>query len=126
MLVMSDMFFFSKEVIEKVISNIKENTYHDKYRDAADIHYDFLMECFDADEKLQKMVFDKIGEDYISFVILPINPTERLDSFSFSLVHVDNKKVKKRDDLIYKDLCKICFGEIKPLFWRLVDFYEKP
>lgn len=126
MLVMNETFFPTKESIELLIQDMEKNAYKEEYVAATQIHHEFLLECFDADEKLQKMVVDNFGDNYISFVILPIQPGEKLDAFSFKLIREDEKKIKKRDELIYRELCDICFGDIKPFFNRLVDYYEQP
>lgn len=125
MIVIDELILPTLESIEGFKEQMLQNAYKDDFVDISNLYYDFLLECFDADKKLQDMVFEKISDRYISFTILPIKDTDNLDSFSFSLVSEDDEDIKKRDELMYRNFCDICFGNIKPYYTRLLEFYEE-
>ena len=118
--------FTSREDVINFCSEIKKAAYKEEYEILSDMYLDFLLECFDADVRLQKMVFDRFGEDYLCLVILPVNNFEDLQSYSFELLIRNDKKVRKRDEKIFQEFCDICFKNIKPFYNRLFDFYGEP
>lgn len=126
MIVITDRFFPTKEHLEEIIDDMYENAYKDEHRDIAKIYHDFLMEVYDADVRLQNMVNERISDEYTSYVGIPFEETVVLSRFYFSLRDKDFNEPKRRDELIYEDLCKICFGHIKPYFNRLLDYYKEP
>lgn len=126
MIIINDMMFQTKENINDLITQMKENAYKEDLVKVTEIYHEFLIECYEADERLQQMVFENISEDYLSCTVIPINDTDDLNSFGFSLVAEDDRKIKKREELKYKDLCNICFGHIQPYYSRLVEHYQKP
>lgn len=126
MIVVNEIGIYSLEGVAEFISEFRENAYKQEYLDFTDIYEKYLIECFHADQKLQEMVIKKLSDDYISFVILPLGDTQDLNSFEFQLASQNGDKIKKRQELIYYDLCNICFGGIQSLYSRLVEYYEKP
>lgn len=125
MIIIKDMLITDIEEIDLLINEIQKNSYKEDYKIITDIYYSFLLQCYDADIRLQQMVSEQIGEDFISFVVLPIEETDDLDSFGFRLAHEENIKVKKRDELIFNDLCNICFGGIKPFYTRILEAFKE-
>lgn len=124
MMVIEDMGFTTLESINVFVEEMKKNAYKEEFVQAANIYSDYLTECFYADERLQQMVVENLSEDYISFVILPIRNTDDLNSFSFELASKNNDKIKRREEIKYKELCEICFGMVRPIYPRLLEFYE--
>lgn len=127
-LVLGDTILETEEIINALTEQMKANAYKEEYEDITDIHYNFLMECFEADKKLQKMVTDRFGEGFISFVFLPIKDTDPLNTFGFRLMFYDTDEnfvgVKKRYEIIYQDFCNTCFGSFVPFYDRIVEYYE--
>ena len=125
MIIINDIAFLRLEDIDYFIEELNKQAYKEEYKVITDIYYSFLLECYDADIRLQEMILEKLGEDYIPFVILPILDTEDLDSLSFELAANEGVKIKKRDELIFKELCDICFGNIKPFYTRVIDYFDE-
>lgn len=126
MIIIDNMALPNLEAIMEFIKILDDNSYKKEHEDIIEMYQAFLIECFEADQRLQQMVFDRLGEEYISFSIIPINDTEDLNSFSFQLAIEDSLEIKKRDELIYQDLCDICFGGIEPFYTRLSNYYIQP
>lgn len=86
------------------------------------VYIDYVNECFVADAMLQKLVSEKLSNDFIVFTFLPLSDTVDLDSFSFSLFSENEEKVFKRsDEIVFKELCDRCFGGIKGLRTRAFE-----
>ena len=124
MIVINDVIFESLEQIEVFAQAVKNDSYKEEHKIAADFYKDYLLECFDADIKLQELVSNNLSEDYISFVILPVDFYEDLSSFSFELASLTGQKIKKRDEIRYNGYCDACFKDIVPFFNRVIDFYS--
>ena len=124
MIVFDEMFIYSEEMVEELVEVLKKNAYKEDLVEASNIFHDFLIECLDADRRLQEMTSEKLGDKYISFVILPVEDVDDLLAFSFQLAHEDDIKIKRREEIRYRDLCDICFGGIKPYYLRLLEFYD--
>ena len=125
MIIISDIAFFKLEDIDLLIEEMYKNSYKQEYKDITEIYHSFVLECYEADIRLQQMVFEKFGEDYIPFVILPLRDTDDLDGISFELANKEDVKIKKRDEIIFKDLCDICFGGIKPFYTRVIEKFSE-
>lgn len=126
MIVIDEIGIASLEDIEFIVEKLKENAYKDDYKVVAEMYHEFLLKCFDADIRLQEMVLERLGEDFISFVILPVEDVDDLTAFSFQLANKEDKKITRRDEIIYKDFCDVCFGGIKPFYLQLLEFYDEP
>lgn len=124
MIIIDDVMFPTIESLNNLIESMKKNAYKEEYFYITEIYHSYLLDCYDADCRLQEMVIDNLGEKFTSFSILPIQDTEDLMSFSFTLTHEDNREIKKREEIIFKDLCDICFGGIKPFYVRLMERYD--
>ena len=125
MIVIEDTIFDSVEMIESFIEVLRQGAYKEEFLLVSDIYYGFLLDCFDADIRLQEMVNDNLSEDLLSFVKLPLSDTENIETYYFSLQYVDGGRVGKRDELIYGNFCDVCFGGVKPFYTRLLEFYQK-
>ena len=123
MIVMNDVVYEKFEETQPIVDFLIEEAYKDEMIEVAKIFQDFLREAFAADERLQKMLDKKFPDTYISYVRIPFDETEILDAFYFNLAHKKGKKVKRRDQLFYDDLCSICFGHIQTYYSRLMDYF---
>lgn len=124
MIFIKDVPIPSKEIADEFIKEMMKYSYKEEYVDTTNIFKDLLYECLVADERLQEMVSSQIGEGYFSFVFIPTEETEYLDSFSFRLAAEEGLDIKKRDELKFQSLCDICFGSIKPYYSRIVEYCE--
>lgn len=124
-MIMDEIYFSDKEYIEDYIIELKKNIFGEDSEAIGKIYKDFLFETFDADKKLQEMVSNRFGDNYISIVIIPTKETEALDSFYFQLFPKNEEKVKRRVEIIYQDFCKICFENVKPVFIRLMEYFDR-
>ncbi len=125
MIVINDLVFETFEEASIIFDELEKRKTRKDHDKIIEIYDKFLRECFRADKKLNEMVLDKFGEEYHSFVILPIEEIEDLSSFSFLLTPPDGvEKIKKRQELLYRKLCDICFGNVKPFYVRLMDYYK--
>lgn len=126
MIVVNGVFLLSLEDIDYVCSFFKEEySYKEDYQKVADkIFKPFLTECYYADKRLQKMVNKRLGDDFVSLVIIPTNANNRLDVIHFELSpKKDDMKIKKRHKNIHRGLCNICFKDIEPVLDRLYNYY---
>ena len=124
MIIINDYIISDLEDINTLIDVCKKTAYKQDLLEITDIYEQFLLECYDADKRLQEMVFNRFGDDYISFVLIPTQETEDLSSFSFQLANKNDILIKRRDEIIFKDFCDICFKNIVPLHDRLISYYE--
>lgn len=125
MIFIKDLFIETLEQIDIVIDEASNYIYKEGQEDIFRIFREYLIDCHYADVKLQEMVTNRFGDDYVSFVILPIEEIDDWGSYSFSLVSMSGKKIKKRDELIYSEFCDLCFQFIRPFSYRLNDFFTE-
>ena len=124
MIIFNEYTISSVEEINFFMENFRKAAYKEDFVKVADVYEEFLFECHEADVKLQQMISDRLGDDYISFVIIPTQDTDDLTSFLFQLANVNNFVVKRRYEIIYQEFCEKCFKNVTPLYVRLVKFYE--
>ena len=124
MIYIKDVFIETREQIDILLEELFKYVYKEEHKDVLEIFNKYLIDCHYADVKLQEMVESRFGDDYMSFVILPIEDIDDWGSYSFSLVSKSGDKIKKRDELIYGDLCDLCFQFVEPFAYRLTNFYE--
>lgn len=125
MIVIHDSILESKEQIKKLITYMEKDVYKDDLYNFVNLFHDYLMDCFDADEKLQEMVTKNLSDEYICFSILPVKETEDFDSFGFELVSKTKDKIKKREEKMFENYCNICFGSVKTYKDRLLDLVQE-
>ncbi len=125
MIIVEEVIIPDIETLDSFLQHIQDSIYKEEHKIYYEIYYSFLMECYEADKRLQGMVSDKMRDDLISLVFLPLKETRKLDEFYFELFSEEDKKIKKREELMYQDFCKICFGGIKPYYNRLIDYYNE-
>ena len=123
---MSDEFITTEEEIQIISESIKQQlSYREDYAFFAQEFEKFLFKCFEADQRLTKMVQEKISEDYTTIVHIPIYEGEALLQFDFALINEKDEDIKKREEILYHKLCDICFGNIQPFFYTIWNYYEK-
>lgn len=124
MIFIKDVPIPTREIADEFIKEMMKYAYKDEYIDTTNIFKNLLYEVLAADERLQNMVTENIGEGYFSLVIIPTEETEYLDCFSFQLAAEKGIEIKKRDEIKFQNLCDICFGGIKPYYTRIVEYCE--
>ena len=124
MIVINDVIFDDIKKIEILAKALYDKAYKEEYKIGSNLYKDYLLDCFEADIKLQELVSKNISDDYISFVILPINDTDDLMSFSFELASMSGSRIKRREQIKYEDFCRLCFENIVPFFERVSLFFS--
>lgn len=124
MIIINDYIISEIEDINFFVDNLRKSAYKEDLLGVADIYEQFLLECYDADKKLQEMVYNRFGDNYVSFVIIPTKEIENLSSFSFQLANTNDEVVKRRFEVFYRDFCTTCFKDIVPFHDRLIKYYE--
>ena len=86
----------------------------------------YFRECYSADLRLTEMVTELFSDKQVMpLVIMNFGETDDFNEINFSLLTEDeNVKIKKREELKFRDLCDICFGSIVGLQDRIDIYFE--
>lgn len=125
MIVIHDKVIESREQIEEIAEQMRADAYKEELLDFVELFRIYLLDCFEADEKLQEMVVENLSEDYICFSILPVSEIEDYRVFNFELGSKKDVKIKKREERLFENYCNICFGPVKTYYDRLLELAEK-
>lgn len=126
MLLINNQEIFDREEVDSLLRIIKEDALTEEEKEFYAVVEEYLIEVFEQNLKLQEMVSEKISEDLISVVILPLDKNGNLDEFNFGLINVEGDKVYKRDELVFQNLCNICFGHVPGLVTRAIVNFAEP
>lgn len=125
MIYISGIFIETEEELQVFCDSIKQQlSYREDYDFIAKEFEKFLHRCFEADQKLTDMVREKISEDYLTVIHIPVHEDEVLLQFDFALVSENDDDIKRREEILYQKFCDICFGNIQPFFYTVWNYYE--
>lgn len=97
---------FSFDEIDNLISFFHENAFVSSEKKHADILDGYLKDCRKLDTDLQMDVERKISRDLISVVKIPFDEADDFSTLEFELRPKENRKITKREKLLYDRLCK--------------------
>lgn len=120
-----DVFLYGEEDLNVFLEYMKAEALTQDEKDYHNVFSKYIKEVFQNDQKLQQMVSEKISDDLVSVVMLPIQEGEDPDQFTFGLMRPNGEKIKKKEELFYKNLCDICFGNTPGLYSTAVIEYSK-
>ena len=125
MILFNKIEIYNEDDLEKFIDFIYDGAHTSQQKESCGIIEDYIKRVFEADQKLQKMVSENLSKDLISCVILPYEDYHNFDDFKFSLINPEDGKIRKRDELVYKNYCDICFGSVPGLFTLSLAYYQE-
>ena len=115
-----EIFFVNEEILEEVIGYILGESYDENTRIGNKILTDHLREAFEADKRLTKMIQNRIGDDIVPIVLFEFCNWCDMNKFDFYLTSTDeDRKILKREELLFYEYCDICFGHIRGLMSKL-------
>lgn len=85
----------------------------------------YIDDCINGDEKLQKIVTEKISPDLTSFLILPSTELDDFNEFNFIIASKDGREVRTSERKRYEQYVHECFDNIRPFEPRLIEFEQK-
>lgn len=126
MLVLNDIPIGNEEILDLLCEEIMKSSYDDETRLGNKVIVQFFRDAYEADKKLTNMVQEKISTDIIPIVNFEFCNWCDLNKFDFYAVSTDeNKTVKKSQELLFYELCDICFGHLDGLFNRLTQTFSE-
>ena len=109
-----------KETLEAFKSTMILESYNDTSRNISLIFNEYLTDVFERDQKLTKEVRTRIDDNLVPAVNIWTVELYQLQDIYFSLKSVDpDLKVKKTQQIVFKDLCDEIFKDLMPLSERL-------
>lgn len=116
----NQVYISDKESLEEFCSLLWYEVYDEHSRIGISELIDYLHECYDADKRLYNMTQERIGVDIIPITLIEFSDTAILNDINFSIISEDkNREFTLREELIFKEICDICFGSIKGMFDRI-------
>lgn len=109
-----------EETLEAFKSTMILESYNDTSRNISLIFNEYLTDVFERDQKLTKEVRIRIDDNLVPTVNIWTVELYQLQDIYFSLKSVDpDSKVKKTQEIVFRDLCDEIFKDLMPLSERL-------
>lgn len=109
-----------EETLEAFKSTMILESYNDTSRNISLIFNEYLTDVFERDQKLTKEVRTRIDDNLVPTVNIWTVELYQLQDIYFSLKSVDpDSKVKKTQEIVFRDLCDEIFKDLMPLCERL-------
>ena len=127
MIIINESFVITgKEDLESFIADLQPFAISDLEKKTIEIVEKYFRECYSADLRLTEMVTELFSDKQVMpLVIMNFGETDDFNEINFSLLTEDeNVKIKKREELKFRDLCDICFGSIVGLQDRIDIYFE--
>lgn len=120
------MMLFNKEVLLSDKEQLNEfcdilmgETYNETSKNGIRILIRYLYDCFDAEQQLIDMVHQRMSEDIIPIVSIEFHEFTDLNELDFLLMSTEDREFTFYEEMLFNELCDICFGNVKGLFDRL-------
>lgn len=115
-----ELFFFDESILNNFCKELQDSSYDENTRIGNRVFTEHLQQAFEADKRLTNMVRNHISEDLVPVVSFEFCNTCDLNKFDFFLASTDeNRKVLKREELLFYEYCDVCFGYIQGLLFKL-------
>lgn len=109
----------NKEQLDEFCNILMDETFNETSRNGIKILIQYLQDCFDADQRLIDMVQQRLSEDIIPIVSVEFHQFTDLNELDFLLISTEDRELTHYEEMLFNELCDICFGNMKGLFDRL-------
>lgn len=111
MIQMYELYFENQEALDIFKKELKEEL-NGKEEAGYILFCSFLDDMLKRSISLQKYITKNISDDLICCVNLPYKIGDNFDSVGFSLAAKSGRKVKKREEMMFKSYCDKFFGDV--------------
>lgn len=109
----------NKEQLDEFCNILMDETFNETSKNGIKILIQYLQDCFDADQRLIDMVQQRLSEDIIPIVSVEFHQFTDLNELDFLLISTEDRELTHYEEMLFNELCDICFGNMKGLFDRL-------
>lgn len=115
-----EICLLDEEILELLCQELRNNIYDDGSRVGITELVSFLHECYEADKMLYQITQERIGEDIVPVTFVDFTDYNDLNKIRFSIMSYDkDREFTMREQVIFKEICDICFGNIRGMFDRI-------
>lgn len=120
-----DVFFETREELDAFEKQLKIELEENNQEVPYQLYCSFLDDIFRRSLSLQRSVENTISNDLISCVNIPWKGGDDFDSVGFMIASKSGRKVKKGEELMFKNYCDKYFSDVVGL-QSLFDSYFPP
>lgn len=107
------------ELLDQLILFFHQNAFTSKQKRHAQIFEEYLRNCKAVDAGIQKEVTKKISDDLISVLKVPFDELDDFSTLEFELLSKKGRKIKKREQILYRSLYEKHLTNFDDLISRL-------
>lgn len=110
---------FTEENLNELLDHLDKNSITPMQKNAASVFRDYINDCIELDLQIQNEVFNKISPDLISVMEVPTDETDNFIELELNIYNKYGKPIKKREELLYKEICSKNTNGFEDLLTRL-------
>ena len=115
-----EIVFENSEVLDTFCELFRGEAYDEVTRITADTFLTYLRQAYECDQRLTKMIHEKIDERLYPVVSIECHEFADINSIDFYLMCFDeDRKILKREELEFREYCEICFSHLGGLLSKL-------
>ena len=110
---------FTEENLNELLDHLDRTSITPMQKNAALVFRDYINDCIELDSQIQNEVSNKISPDLISVMEVPTDETDNFFELELNIYNKDGKPIKKREELLYNEICSKKTNGFEDLLTRL-------